>query len=459
MSFPNILLAIFIFGFLIFIHELGHFLAARAFGVTVLEFSIGMGPKLLSRRSKKTGTLYSIRLFPIGGYVNMLGEGANANPVPKESKKEDDKASPDLLIQDLSEEEAAREPSEEESIHSYAKQKVWKRILISLAGPAMNLLLGFLLMLLLVILSGTSSLGGTKVAGFFTQYAAKDSEYGLLEGDYLEEIDGVRIQSYAQLEEAVEAAGGSLICDLTVERINAEKTDYELITLTGVRLTKEFLVASFTHSLSEGAGLKTGDVVKKVNSTRVHTYNELSYEILYQGYRPLTLTVERAGETIVLENVVFRSITDDTGKIKLGEMDFRVYREENPGLWTILKHSFYRSLSAVKMVWDSIGGLLSGRFGFESISGPVGITKTISDTAKTGALNLLYLIIVISINLGIMNLLPLPALDGGHIFFHLLEGVRGKPIKPEVEAIVNFVGLFLLLALAVVVAVKDVISL
>lgn len=454
MSIPYILLALVIFGFLIFIHELGHFLAARAFGVTVLEFSIGMGPKIFSRRSKKSGTLYSLRLFPIGGFVNMLGEG-NANPVLPERENK----GADLLIQDTKEDEIDAKAAEEALTHSYAKQKVWKRILISLAGPAMNLLLGFVLMFLMVILAGTSSLGGTQVAGFYTQYSAETSAYGFESGDYLEKIDGEVIRSYRQVEELIASSGDTLVCDITVERLNKAKTAYELVTLQKVSLTKDFFASSFTHSKSEEAGLMQGDVIRKVNGTRVHTYNELSYEIMNQGYRPLTLTVERDGKTLLLEKVSFPNFTDEASNVRLGEMDFRVYREENPGVFTIIKHAFYRSLSTVKMVWDSLKGLISGRFGVEAVSGPVGITKTISDAAKTGVLNLLYLVIVISINLGVMNLLPLPALDGGHIFLHLLEGVRGKPLKQEVEAIINFVGLFLLLALAVVVAIKDVISL
>ena len=454
MSIPYILLALVIFGFLIFIHELGHFLVARAFGVTILEFSIGMGPKILSKRSKKSGILYSLRLFPIGGFVNMLGEG-NANPVLPERKSEGQ----DVLIQDTKEDEIDEKAAEEALTHSYAKQKVWKRILISLAGPAMNLILGFVLMFIMVILAGTSSLGGTQVAGFYTQYSAETSAYGLEPDDYIEEIDGEQVRSYRQIEDAIESTGGTLVCDLTVERLNEAKTAYELITLENVTLTQDFFASSFTNSRSERAGLMQGDVIKKVNGTRVHTYNELSYEIMNQGYKPVTLTVKREGKTLVIENVSFPNFTDHDSNVTLGEMDFRVYREENPGVFTILKHSFYRSLSTVKMVWDSLRGLISGRFGVEAVSGPVGITKTISYAAKTGALNLLYLVIVISINLGVMNLLPLPALDGGHIFLHLLEGVRGKPLKQEVEAIINFVGLVLLLALAVVVSIKDVISL
>jgi regulator of sigma E protease len=116
-------------------------------------------------------------------------------------------------------------------------------------------------------------------------------------------------------------------------------------------------------------------------------------------------------------------------------------------------------MSTVKMVYDSIFGIFSGRYGVEAVSGPVGITKTISDLAQTGWLNIFHLFIIISINLGIMNLLPIPGLDGGHILMYLIEVVRRKPIKRELEGIINFIGLALLLALALVITIKDIISL
>ena len=142
-----------------------------------------------------------------------------------------------------------------------------------------------------------------------------------------------------------------------------------------------------------------------------------------------------------------------------GDPDFQVYREASFNFPTILKHTFWRSCSAVKMVLDSIVGLASGRYGIEAVSGPVGITEVITDAARSSGLDVLNLLIVISINLGVMNLLPLPALDGGHILLYLVEAVRRKPLKPEVEGIINFVGLALLLGLAVIITIKDVIAL
>jgi regulator of sigma E protease len=183
----------------------------------------------------------------------------------------------------------------------------------------------------------------------------------------------------------------------------------------------------------------------------------LTYEISNQGYRPMTFTVLRNGEEVLLENVIVPSFIDSGATF--GNMDFRVYAEPEFDFKTVLKHTWYRSVSTVKMVFDSLFGLFSGRYGVEAVSGPVGITKTISDVAKMGWLNLLHLVTVISINLGVMNLLPFPALDGGHLLIYVIEAIRRKPLKREVEGMINFIGLVIILTLAVLIMIKDFIAL
>ena len=447
MSFLYILLALFIFGVLIFIHELGHFIAARLCGVEILEFAIGMGPKLISWKSKKNGTRYSLRLFPIGGYVSMLGEnGMEA----VQGSADGDGVSADTVTDEAQTEDPDR------AKHAYCSQSVWKRILISFAGPLMNVLLGFLLMMVMVIASGETAVGTTQIAGFYVTYSSEETYEGLQANDYIIALDGISIHSFSQMKETVVAKNGATFT-VDVMRWNEEKNDIIELSLEGVVLSDTLLESHFTSSLSEQSGLKIYDEVVKVNGTSVHTYNELAYEIMNQGYAPLKLTVIRNGEKTVLENIIVPSYVDQG--ITFGDLDFKVWREPSFGLPTILKHTWFRSVSTVKMVFDSLAGLFSGRYGVEAVSGPVGITKTISDAAKTGYLNVLYLVTVISINLGIMNLLPLPALDGGHLLLYAVEVVRRKPVKPEVESVINFIGLILLLGLAVIIAIKDIIAL
>lgn len=388
MNILYILLAILFFGFLIFIHELGHFIVARLCGVKILEFAIGMGPKIFSHRSKKSGIRYSLRLFPIGGFVNMLGEnGMEAVQGSGELDDDTSKNGKDSFFirveNDINESEApkfnpAMPMDAELEKQAYCNQSVWKRMLISLAGPLMNILLGFVLMFVLVV------------------------------------------------------------------------------------ATKDGLGTTVVHSFPEGAtssseGLLVGDEIVKIGDSKVHTLYELSYEISEQGYRPVTVEVIRNGNSVTLENVSFPiAVESDT---PFGLRDFYVLKETNVTVATLIKHTFWRSCSCVKMVYDSIEGMFTKRYSVDAVSGPVGITGVITEAAKTSWLNVLHLLILISINLGIMNLLPLPALDGGHLLIYVIEAVRRKPLKPEVEGIINFVGLVLLLGLAILITIKDVIAL
>ncbi len=455
-----ILLALLIFSVLIFIHELGHFIVARLCGVQILEFAIGMGPKIFSRKSKKSGIRYSLRLLPIGGFVSMLGEdGMEAVQGSSEESKNSD-----LLINDEPKEKPSEEskPLEDSELnkHAYCNQSVWKRILISLAGPVMNVLLGFVLMLVMVLISGHGAAGTTEVHGFYVQYTAEESYAGLEKGDLIlgvkkdsEGDDYFRsVLTYNGFQKFVEENGNEGY-SLIVRRAGvAEDFRIDHVALNGT-----LFKTNFQGSLSEQAGLQPNDEVIKVNNTSVHTANELGYEIMNQGHKPIRFTVIRQGQEVVLENVVVPSFVDSGATF--GEMDFFVKQEADFGFLTVMKHTWFRSVSTVKMVFDSLFGLFSGRYGVEAVSGPVGITKTISEAAKTGMLNVLYLVTVISINLGVMNLLPIPALDGGHLLLYFIEAIRRKPVKREVEGIINFVGLVIMLSLMVFISIKDIISL
>lgn len=338
-----IILAILAFGFLIFIHECGHYVTARIFKVSIKEFAIGMGPKLISKVSKKTGIAYSLRALPIGGFVSMVGED--------------------------------EESSDENAFH---KKSVWKRLIITVAGAAVNLLFGIVVMFICVAV--TDQFASTVVYDFPTEEATS-LNYGLQPDDKIVEVDG--------------------------------------------------------HS--------------------VHIYRQMSYEIMRRGVEPIDLTVERDGKTVVLEDVVFPTV-EESGAV-LGSIDFRVYGLEKT-FGNVLKESFYQSVNTIKMIWESLFDLITGRYGIEAVSGPVGAAQALVETGtKYGFFDFLYLVVIISMNLGVMNLLPLPALDGGRIIFLLIEAVRRKPVKMEIESYINFAGLVVLLLFSAFIIVKDVIGL
>ncbi|MBE6714021.1 MAG: RIP metalloprotease RseP [Ruminococcaceae bacterium] len=364
MSVLNIILAILLFGFLIFIHEAGHFLFARLFKVTVNEFAIGMGPKLLSKKSKKSGIVYSLRAFPIGGFVSMAGE-----------------------------DEVSDDPN------AFNKKPVWQRFIITVAGAATNLLVGALVMAMLVVAS--PKLYTTRVLDFFPELPKTDIS--------------------------------------SVEKGHYDGIDH-----------------FFRSSVSKDFGLEKGDLITKVNNKRVYIYEQLSYQVMRLGTSPVDLTVIRDGKEIVIEDVQFEKFSSQ-GAV-FGLLDFYTAPEESKDLLTVAKHSVLRASHTVVMIWESLYDLVSGRYGMEAVSGPVGVTQALSEAADEGAYSFTYLAVVISMNLGVMNLLPLPALDGGRIVFLLIEAVRRKPVKQEIEAYINFAGIVALMLLMVLVCIKDVFS-
>jgi regulator of sigma E protease len=318
---------------------------ARLFRVGIKEFSIGMGPKIFSKQGKKHDTAYSLRALPIGGYVSMVGE-----------------------------DDGSDDPS------AFGNKAVWQRILIVIAGPVVNVLLGFLLMLIIVLCSARLA---TNTVGAFNEGAVSSSH-----------------------------------------------------------------------------GLMIGDTVIKVGDVSVHTGNELVYEIMNQGVAEVSngvvaidLTVLRDGKEVFLPAVQFPSMEEQG--ILLGYPDFRVYDEEKSVL-DVIKHTYLRSYSTVKMIIDQLGDLIGGRYGMNAVSGPIGITQEITNAAKTGMLNVIYLMAVITVNLGVFNLLPLPALDGGRLLFLLIELFMGRPVNKEVEGYIHFAGMMLLFGLMILVCCKDI---
>lgn len=334
------LIMILVFGVMIFIHEAGHFFTARACGITVKEFAIGMGPKLFSKNSKKHGTRYSLRLLPIGGFVSMEGED------------------------DASEDENA-----------FCNKPVWKRMLVVAAGPFMNIVLGILLTLIVVLSQGP--LGSTVVAQFNDNSVSSDK-------------------------------------------------------------------------------LAVGDEIVKVDGTFVFSGNEVMYEIMNQGYEPIDVVVKRDGEKITLEDVSFGTLTEEG--VVFGDMDFKVLREEKT-FGNVLKQTLTRSVSSVKMIYDSIIGMVTGRFGLDTVSGPVGVAETVGEAAKTSFVSFLNIGAILTMNLGVFNFIPFPALDGGRFVLLCVEGIRRKPLDKKIEGYINFAGLIVLFGLMILITCKDIFKL
>ncbi len=220
------------------------------------------------------------------------------------------------------------------------------------------------------------------------------------------------------------------------------------------------IVAAFVDdATSDDYGLQVNDKIVAVNGVSTHTGNEVVYEITYQGYEPLDLTVIRDGNKILLDDVVFPTI-EESGVV-LGSFDMQFYGigETDRSLGTILSHTFWRTWSTAKMVWDSLADLIKGRFGLDAVSGPIGMTELVGDAIASGWESVLYLWVLLSVNLGVMNLLPLPALDGGRLMFLWWEALTRKPINKTIEAYINAAGLLILMAFMLLITFKDIFKL
>ena len=216
-------------------------------------------------------------------------------------------------------------------------------------------------------------------------------------------------------------------------------------------------IESFDDGSASYQGLCVGDEIIQVGNDKVTTLDELNYEIMINGIKPVDIIVERNNQIITVENISF-PINDDNADFKYGEMNFNVVYETKT-FNNIIKNTFHTSISTVKMIWDSILGLITGRFSLKLISGPIGATGAMVEVAQYGPISFLYMVAVISMNLGVFNLLPIPALDGGTLLFTSIEMIFKKRIPKKVEDTIKLVFFGLLILLIIIVSVKDVTAL
>ncbi len=339
----TVLFALLMFSIIIFVHELGHFVTARWFGVTVHEFAVGMGPAVFSK--EKNGTKYSIRVIPIGGFCAMEGED------------------------EVSEDEGA-----------FSSKKWWKKLIILAAGAAMNVLLGFVI---------TTTFVGISTASVGT------------------------------------------LSSTTVDSV---------------------LEASPLYSF-----LQPGDKVTELNGRSVHIKRDIDIAMMQSRGEECVIAVKRDGKILRQSFVPMQAqYQDGTPAFLIG---FNAAPKANTVLG-VLHEGYFQTIAMGSIVFESLGMLIGGQAKLTDMSGPVGVVDAMNAQAQSGGfLALLYLAGFISVNIGIMNLLPIPALDGGRIFFVIIEAVRRKPIPPEKEGVVHFVGLVLLMGLMVFATWNDIIRL
>lgn len=354
----TLIISVLIFGLVVMIHELGHFVCAKKAGIQVNEFSIGMGPALFT--TVRGGTRYSVRALPIGGYVSMEGED--------EELEEPDVNAP---LEELTEEEEVQPKG-----LPFPQVKVWKRIIVVAAGAIMNLILGFLVLLIMLAFGDP---GASKTVGFVEE--------------------------------------GSPV---------------------------------------QAAGLQVGDEILAVNGHHCFVMNDVLYELQRTPDQSADLTVKRNGETVQLDNVQFALVENgDSVTMNIG---FKVYALDK-NVKTVITQAADYTLFYARLVFRSLIDLVVGRVSVNELSGPVGIVSAIGQAASMGVTEVLSMLALLTVNLGVFNLLPVPALDGGKLVFLVLEGIFRRPVPKKFEILVNAAGMCFLFGLMIFATFNDIVRL
>lgn len=422
----SIIIAFLILGIVIIVHELGHFVAAKLNGIMVEEFSVGMGPRIIS--TQRGETLYSLRVVPFGGSCMMKGED------------EDNTAE-----------------------GSFNSKSVWRRIAVIAAGPLFNFILAFFGALVIISIVGYDP---PRILQVKEDSAAWEA--GLREGDILTEFDGHTIDfgRDMSLYEQLYGLDGDVIT-LSFLRDGQEHTifyqpDVEHRYLLGISYYQTEEQAEVTVSsggAAEQAGLVSGDIIIGMGNTDIASGMELAEYFSEYSLTGESVTVRYLHDGLEYETELTPQETDvvQTGFV------YNLYREKTDPVG-VLKYSALEVRYWISATLQSLRMLVMGQLGLDVLSGPVGVVQVIGETYEETRdegplmtwLTMLNLTILLTANLGVMNLLPLPALDGGRLVFLLIEAVRGKPVNREAEAMVHFAGILLLFGLMIFVTIQDV---
>lgn len=431
----SIVVAILVFSIIIIIHELGHFLLAKKNGIGVVEFSIGLGPTIWG--IQKGETKFSIKLLPFGGLCQMVGEDTEQNTIAE---------------------------------NAFYSKGVWQRFSVVFAGPFFNFILAFVLSVFVI---GYVGYDAPTVASVVSGSAA--DEAGLQAGDIIKKIGNNKVSIGREVDSFF------LYNKITNEPIEMiyERDGVEYTTFVEPKMTKQFLLG-FNYmpndqpaeivGVSENypmhqAGILPKDIITHVNGEQIASGAELS---LYMDSHPLngsvvSVTYERKTDSGVESTTVEITPMLAQEAYSVG-FAYNLTREKTGVLQTI-KYSVIEVKYWIVTTVKNLGMLVTGKLSSNDVGGPVAIIGTIGDvyeqTAEEGSamdvvLQMAYITILLSANLGVMNLLPIPALDGGKLLFTLIEAVRGKPIDREKEGLVHLIGMVLLMLLMVFIFFNDI---
>ena len=426
-----------VLGVLVAFHELGHFLAARWVGVKVLKFSLGFGPKLFGRQMGETE--YLLSAIPLGGYVKLFGEDET------EATTQEDRA------------------------RSFAHKGLWGKVLIVAAGPGFNFILAYF------IFAGWLATGTPLFVPTF-QDLTPDIEAmvpgspadvaGIQVGDRVSRVNGEAISTRTELFDAVAKSNGQALT-LEIKRDGQIKTLKVTPTTTsgpqtsaqepgyylGVEEAPPLVTSVMQSSPAAKAGLQTGDHVVSLDGQTIHTWSQMTGIVKESPNRQLQVEVLREGHRISLtvtptvEKAMVNGQSVDIGKIGISGPGRSIMRSSTPLL------SLYDGLGATwgwtELTAIGLYKMVVGDISSKNIGGPLTIANISGEAASQGASSVVFLIAILSINLGVLNLLPIPILDGGHLLFFLIEGILRKPLGERQREIAQQAGLVLLVGVMI----------
>ena len=401
---------IILLGFLIFIHESGHFTVAKLCKVKVNEFAIGFGPTIWKKQGKETK--YALRLFPLGGFVSMEGE---------EERSEDSR--------------------------SFSKASIPKRIAIVVAGATVNIIFAVVIYFIISATSGTYI--SNEINSTINGYAAQSID--LKNGDKIVQIDNKKINNKADLDKILKKSKGEDL-NIKIEREN-NTLDFTIkptevkTKVTGIYLDENCKIAAVEKgSSSEKQGIKSNDKLIKINNKEINGDRNKALELIGEnGVNTMLVTVERKGKEINIE------LTPDyVSSYYLG-----VNLKQAPD--TFINRCIGARIQTKEFVFsivDNLKKLFTGNVGIDQMMGPVGISEVVAKT--NGFQEFISMMALISLSLGVTNLLPIPALDGGKILILIIEAIRRKPMKQETEINIQLLGFSILIALSLYVTYNDI---
>lgn len=401
---------IFLLGFLITIHEAGHLIVAKLCKVKVNEFAIGFGPTIWKKQCKETK--YAIRLIPLGGFCSMEGE---------------------------------EERSENQG--SFSKASIPRRMAIVVAGATVNIIFG--LLVYFILMTSSSTYITNEINSVIDGYAAQEIE--LQQGDKIIKLNGKNIKNKYDLDKVMKKSNGEVL-ELIIQR-NEENLTYNIKPTevksksTGMYLDENAKILSVEKgSSAEKQGIKSNDKIIKVNNQEINNDVNKAIEIIKEkGQNTILLTIERSNEQINIE------LTPDT--ISSYYLGVNLKQAED----TFINHLVYGGIETKEFaisILDNIKMIFTGGVSVDQMMGPVGISEAVAKTS--GIKEFVYMLALISLSLGVTNLLPIPALDGGKLLILLIEAIRRKPMKEKTEINIQLIGFSILIALSIYITYHDI---